>query len=167
MSAPQHTKTSRSVTTGLMLFMGLMAGLMLGACAKQEQPGTQTLAPVSGGPIPAFSAQQLAAQPTDNWFTSGGSLYNQRYSPLDQINKTNIKQVKAEWQALANALPAGSTLIVLPDKPGAARTALERVSRSLAAHGSRVTTVLSPCWCWRRAICCSASATSGRCTRPR
>ena len=48
---------------------------------------------------------------------------------------------KAEWQALANALPAGSTLIVLPDQPGAARAALERVSRSLAAHGSRVTTI--------------------------
>ena len=48
---------------------------------------------------------------------------------------------KAEWQALANALPAGSTLIVLPGKPGAARTALERVSRSLSAHGSRVTTI--------------------------
>ena len=48
---------------------------------------------------------------------------------------------KAEWQALANALPAGSTLIVLPEKPGAARAALERVSRSLAAHGSRVTTI--------------------------
>ena len=40
-----------------------------------------------------------------------------------------------------NTLPAGSTLIVLPDKPGAARAALERVSRSLAAHGSRVTTI--------------------------
>jgi hypothetical protein len=48
---------------------------------------------------------------------------------------------KAEWQALANALPAGSTLIVLPDKPGAARAALERVSRSLSAHGSRVTMI--------------------------
>ena len=48
---------------------------------------------------------------------------------------------KAEWQALANALPAGSTLIVLPDKPGAARAALERVSQGLAAHGSRVTTI--------------------------
>ena len=48
---------------------------------------------------------------------------------------------KAEWQALANALPAGSTLNVLPDKPGAARAALERVSQRLAAHGSRVTTV--------------------------
>ena len=48
---------------------------------------------------------------------------------------------KAEWQALANTLPAGSTLIVLPSKPSAARAALEQVSRSLSAHGSRVTTI--------------------------
>jgi hypothetical protein len=48
---------------------------------------------------------------------------------------------KAEWQALANTLPAGSTLIILPSKPSAARAALEQVSRSLLAHGSRVTTV--------------------------
>ena len=48
---------------------------------------------------------------------------------------------KAEWQALANNLPSGSTLIVLPRTPGAAREALERVSSDLSAHGSRVTTV--------------------------
>ena len=48
---------------------------------------------------------------------------------------------KAEWQALANTLPAGSTLIVLPSKPSAARAALEQVSRSLSAHGSRVTII--------------------------
>ena len=53
---------------------------------------------------------------------------------------------KAEWQALANALPAGSTLIILPDKPGSARAALERVSQSLAAHGSHVTTIEQHEW---------------------
>ena len=48
---------------------------------------------------------------------------------------------KTEWQALANTLPAGSTLIILPSKPSAARAALEQVSRNLSAHGSHVTTV--------------------------
>lgn len=48
---------------------------------------------------------------------------------------------KAEWQALANSLPAGSTVIVLPRKPGAARAALERISSQLSAHGSRVMTI--------------------------
>lgn len=48
---------------------------------------------------------------------------------------------KAEWQAMANALPAGSTLIVLPAQPGVARDALEKISSRLAGHGSRVATV--------------------------
>ncbi len=47
---------------------------------------------------PAFSAQQLAAAPVDNWITNGGSLSNQRYSPLSQINRDNIGDVKAVWR---------------------------------------------------------------------
>ena len=40
----------------------------------------------SGGiaAAPAFSTDELAALPTDNWITNGGSLANQRYSPLDR-----------------------------------------------------------------------------------
>lgn len=38
------------------------------------------------------------AQPSQSWITSGGSIYNQRYSPLAEINKSNITQLKAEWQ---------------------------------------------------------------------
>lgn len=48
---------------------------------------------------------------------------------------------KATWQAFANSLPVGSTLIVLPQKRGAARTVLEQVSSRLSAHGAPVTTV--------------------------
>ncbi len=48
---------------------------------------------------------------------------------------------KAEWQALANTLPEGTTLIVLPREPSAARKALERVSVDLSSKGSLVTTV--------------------------
>ena len=33
-------------------------------------------------PAPAFTVEQLNALPTDGWFTRGGNLYNQRYSPL-------------------------------------------------------------------------------------
>jgi quinohemoprotein ethanol dehydrogenase len=32
-----------------------------------------------------------------NWITYGGSLYNQRYSTLDQVNTTNVKNLKASW----------------------------------------------------------------------
>jgi alcohol dehydrogenase (cytochrome c) len=48
---------------------------------------------------PAFKAAELTAQPRDGWLTNGGSLYNQRYSPLDQINKSNVASLKGVWRA--------------------------------------------------------------------
>jgi glucose dehydrogenase len=47
---------------------------------------------------PAFTAQQLLTPPTDNWITNGGSLYNQRYSPLKLINRDNVAGLKAHWR---------------------------------------------------------------------
>jgi quinohemoprotein ethanol dehydrogenase len=45
-----------------------------------------------------FSAERLIAPPTDHWPTNGGNLYNQRYSPLNQINTTNVAQLKGVWR---------------------------------------------------------------------
>ena len=50
-------------------------------------------------PAPAFTTEQLQALPTDNWITNGGTVNNQRYSPLDQINRDNIGQLKALWRS--------------------------------------------------------------------
>ena len=49
-------------------------------------------------PAPAFSEKQLAAPPVNGWITNGGSLSNERYSPLKQINRDNIRDVKAVWR---------------------------------------------------------------------
>src|SRR5262245_59637927 len=46
-----------------------------------------------------FSATKLTALPTTGWPTNGGNLYNQRYSPLKAINRTNVTQLKAVWRA--------------------------------------------------------------------
>jgi quinohemoprotein ethanol dehydrogenase len=48
---------------------------------------------------PAFDAAALTALPTGDWLTNGGNVYNQRYSPLDQINRDNVQQLKAVWRA--------------------------------------------------------------------
>ena len=32
------------------------------------------------------------------WPTNGGDLYNRRYSPLSQINRDNVSQLKAVWR---------------------------------------------------------------------
>src|SRR6185295_5653727 len=45
-----------------------------------------------------FSARRLTAPPSANWPTNGGNLYNQRYSPLLAINRSNITQVKGVWR---------------------------------------------------------------------
>ena len=46
---------------------------------------------------------------------------------------------KKTWQGLANQLPEGTTLIVLPSSTGSVRTTLEKVSNSMKAKGRRVT----------------------------
>jgi len=51
---------------------------------------------------PAFTAQQLAAPPSLGWLTNGGSLSNQRYSPLALINRDNVAHLKAVWRASLN-----------------------------------------------------------------
>jgi alcohol dehydrogenase (cytochrome c) len=53
-------------------------------------------------PVPAFDAASLVELPSGNWVTNGGNIYNQRYSPLDQINRGNIQDVKAVWRVSLN-----------------------------------------------------------------
>jgi quinohemoprotein ethanol dehydrogenase len=53
-------------------------------------------APATGS---AFTAAQLIAPPTTGWLTNGGNLYNQRYSTLTQLNRENVKDLKAVWRA--------------------------------------------------------------------
>jgi len=50
-------------------------------------------------PAPAFSGEALRALPTSGWLTNGGSLFNQRFSPLTQINRENVAHLKGVWRA--------------------------------------------------------------------
>ncbi len=47
---------------------------------------------------PAFTAEDLSARPTTGWITNGGTLTNQRYSPLDQINRDTVSGLKGLWR---------------------------------------------------------------------
>ena len=67
-----------------------------GAVLAQEQ----TKQAIS--PAPAFTASELAQLPTRGWPTNGGSLYNQRYSPLASINRQNVAQLKGVWRTHLN-----------------------------------------------------------------
>src|SRR5262245_55142315 len=62
---------------------------------------TATAALAQSGPRGArhdFAAASLVAPPTDSWPTNGGNLYNQRYSPLNQINAANVAELKGVWR---------------------------------------------------------------------
>jgi quinohemoprotein ethanol dehydrogenase len=58
--------------------------------AGERRPGEIRVAP-------AFTAEQLNEDPTQHWITNGGSLRNQRYSPLDAIDTDNVKDLKGVW----------------------------------------------------------------------
>jgi quinohemoprotein ethanol dehydrogenase len=50
------------------------------------------------GDLTAFTARQLTDLPVNDWVTNGGNIYNQRYSPLVEINAANVGTLKADWQ---------------------------------------------------------------------
>ena len=61
------------------------------------EDGKPIVAPAEIEAAPAFSADDLNAEPTERWITNGGSLANQRYSPLDEIDTDNVAQLKGVW----------------------------------------------------------------------
>lgn len=61
-------------------------------------PAPPTGDPSTIRPAPAFTARDLVAPPTDGWITNGGNVFNQRYSPLDQINRSNVAGLKGLWR---------------------------------------------------------------------
>jgi alcohol dehydrogenase (cytochrome c) len=59
------------------------------------------VAPLAAQPIrpaPAFRGQALVAAPTTNWPTNGGNWHNQRYSPLAQLDRSNVADLKGVWR---------------------------------------------------------------------
>lgn len=71
--------------------------ILLAASSLAQQPEYTPQA------APAFTAEELEAYPRDNWITNGGNLANQRYSPLDRIDRDNVANLKAEWRVGLNS----------------------------------------------------------------
>src|SRR4051794_29659684 len=64
------------------------------------QNGTKSKLASKPEPIqkaPAFTAAQLTSQPKNDWITNGGTLANDRYSPLDEIDTGNVGGLKGVW----------------------------------------------------------------------
>jgi quinohemoprotein ethanol dehydrogenase len=60
--------------------------------------GSSPTSSVTIAKAPNFSAADLSAPPDADWPTVGGSLMNERYSPLDQIDASNVSQLKGVWR---------------------------------------------------------------------
>ena len=58
-------------------------------------------------PRDELSSQSLSAPPREGWPTNGGNLFNQRYSPLDAINRGNAAQLKGVWRTHLNGSGLG------------------------------------------------------------
>jgi quinohemoprotein ethanol dehydrogenase len=76
----------------------IAAGPLIAADSGGGAPKTPAPA-VAIKPAPAFTPAQLTALPTTAWVTNGGNVFNQRYSPLKQLDRTNVKELKAVWRA--------------------------------------------------------------------
>ena len=83
-----------SLALGVAVFMGLnLPSSGFGFSAPQRSTETEAV-PLA----PAFSVQELTALPEEGWITNGGTLFNQRYSPLTQINRSNVAGLKGVWE---------------------------------------------------------------------
>ena len=69
-----------------------------GVAALTVMHVTLTLAADAIPPAPAFTGADLMADPQRNWISNGGNAFNQRFSPLDQINRDNVGVLKAKWR---------------------------------------------------------------------
>jgi quinohemoprotein ethanol dehydrogenase len=87
------------------------AGILLAACGPSEQstPQSQTspdaLTQTQSVTVPTYAAavnsQRLinADQEPGSWMAAGRSYWEQRFSPLDQINTENVNQLGLVWSA--------------------------------------------------------------------
>jgi len=83
----------------------LVAGLALAAALAAAVGASASHASKHAiAPIPAFSAEQLAATPTNDWIAPHGDIFNQQYSALAQVNKATVKRLKIAWHTRV-ALP--------------------------------------------------------------
>ena len=60
---------------------------------------------------PAFSTEDLAAEPREAWITNGGSLSNRRYSPLDQIDTGNVEDLRGRLDDRPRRLRRGGEVL--------------------------------------------------------
>ncbi len=84
---------------------------MLAACSQEDAAETPAAAIQAAAPSAArtpapqgspLNSDPMAQPQAEAWPTNGGSFTNQRFSPLNQINRDNVANLKAVWRAHLN-----------------------------------------------------------------
>jgi quinohemoprotein ethanol dehydrogenase len=70
--------------------LALTAGVAFATAAAQD------VSPPAGSP--AFDGDALTAFPKSSWITNGGNVFNQRYSPLTEINRDTVRRLQPKWR---------------------------------------------------------------------
>ncbi len=78
------------------LVLAAAASLMLAACGPFGNDDGMS----------AFTPEELTTPPEQNWITNGGTVFNQRYSPLDELTPANVAELKGKWRAHLNSATA-------------------------------------------------------------
>jgi PQQ-dependent dehydrogenase (methanol/ethanol family) len=84
-------KRSRALFA-LLLGAAVVVAAVAGVTLRSASASTKDISP-----IPAFSTSQLTAAPGNDWLTSKGDIWNRNFSSLDQINQSNVSQLKLAW----------------------------------------------------------------------
>jgi quinohemoprotein ethanol dehydrogenase len=83
-------------TRGRSRLLEALLMVLAGALAGGGALGQPVAAPISLAP--AFEAADLMLLPRENWPTNGGDLFNQRFSPLTEINRDNVPNLRGVWR---------------------------------------------------------------------
>jgi quinohemoprotein ethanol dehydrogenase len=81
---------------GLVLALAL-ATTSLCSCGGGGQTGDGAEATTGIASAPRFGPEKLKAQAGSDWITNGGSLTNDRFSTLDQIDAENVTKLRGDW----------------------------------------------------------------------
>ena len=76
----------------------LLLAMIVGGCGKREAPAAAAAAPST--PYARVDRARVIAADSEpqNWFTTGRSFSEERFSPLDRINAGNVKQLGLAWE---------------------------------------------------------------------
>jgi alcohol dehydrogenase (cytochrome c) len=80
--------------------------LVLGSIALALAVGTNAAGAQQRAP--RFNDDALVAPPAQGWPTNGGNWYNQRYSPLAEIDRSNVADLRGVWRARLDGSGVGT-----------------------------------------------------------